>query len=271
MDIKNFRDLFNKLPKELQKRVYNLKTVPQNPKWHPEGNTLKHVITVVNRSLKYNDIDLAIAAIMHDIGKDITFKPHPKTGLPTAYGHENVSADLVKKYRKWIESMGADYDTVYYIVKNHMRYKQLNIMKPSKVAAIQSHPNYDKLCKFGNCDKGGLKEYGVGQLFAGKLKIGGNPVDVEVELIGADNKKKVFITRIIHIDKRYLSKLPSNGILEIPARVFRVPGGGWRRIKSPTAFENLMMGYPDQEWLDKHAEKLRKLRKQIDKQRMGIR
>jgi hypothetical protein len=84
-----------------------------------------------------------------------------------------------------------------------------------------------------------LNEYTKGQLFAGKIKIEGNPVDVEVELIGADNKKKVFITKVIHIDKKYYSKLPKNGILEIPARIFRTPGGGWRKIKTASAFESI--------------------------------
>lgn len=167
MKIKNFKELFKLLPRELQKRVYDLKKIPQNPKWHPEGNTLKHTIVVVNRALKYEDIDLAIAAIMHDIGKDITFKLHPKTGLPTAYGHEFVSAKLVKKYESWIKSLGGNVDTIYFIVKNHMRYKQLSVMRPHKQAALKNHPDFDKLCKFGNCDRGGLtvessklKDYG---------------------------------------------------------------------------------------------------------------
>jgi hypothetical protein len=80
--------------------------------------------------------------------------------------------------------------------------------------------------------------YTKGQLFGGTIKIGGQPVKVEVELLGADNKKKVFITKVINIDKKYLSKLPSNGILEIPARIFRTPGGGWYKIKTPSVFEN---------------------------------
>jgi hypothetical protein len=80
--------------------------------------------------------------------------------------------------------------------------------------------------------------YTKGQLFGGTIKIGGQPVKVEVELLGADNKKKVFITKVINIDKKYLSKLPSNGILEIPARIFRTPGGGWYKIKTPSVFEH---------------------------------
>jgi len=85
-----------------------------------------------------------------------------------------------------------------------------------------------------------IKEaYTKGQLFAGNLKIGGVVVPIEVELVGADNKKNVFITKVINIDKKYLSKLPSNGILEIPARIFRFTGG-WRRIKTPSVFEGMI-------------------------------
>lgn len=103
-------------------------------------------------------------------------------------------------------------------------------------------------------DKDGLERVGVylpqtkekklkeaftkGQLFAGKMKIGGVAVDVEVELVGVDNKKKEFVTKVIHLDKKYQSKLPIGSTLPIPARIFRTPGGGWRKIKTPSVFEH---------------------------------
>ena len=108
--------------------------------------------------------------------------------------------------------------------------------------------------------------YTKGNIFGGKIKIGGVSVPVEVELIGADNKKNVFITKVVHIDSKYHSKLPSNGILEIPARIFRTPGGGWYKVKTKSAFEGIAMGYPDQEWMDNHEKEMKKLRKQLDKQ-----
>jgi hypothetical protein len=78
-----------------------------------------------------------------------------------------------------------------------------------------------------------------GQIFAGKMKVGGKPVNVEVELVGADNKTKEFITRIIYADKGYERQLPIGSTLPIPARIFRTPGGGWRRIKTPSVFESI--------------------------------
>jgi len=82
--------------------------------------------------------------------------------------------------------------------------------------------------------------YTKGQLFAGKIKIGGHPVDVEVELVGADNKQNVFLTKVIHIDSKYFKQLPIGSSLPIPARIFRTPGGGWRKIKTPSVFEELI-------------------------------
>jgi hypothetical protein len=75
-----------------------------------------------------------------------------------------------------------------------------------------------------------------GQLFAGNLKIDGQKVPVEVELLGANDKTKTYTAKLIHFDKKWASRMPKDGILNIPARIFRSPGGGWYRIKTPKAF-----------------------------------
>ena len=73
--------------------------------------------------------------------------------------------------------------------------------------------------------------------FKGKIKIGGQPVEVEVELVGADNKNREFVTKVIGIDKKYQNKLPIGSTLPIPARLFR--HGGWVKIKVPSAFNEV--------------------------------
>ena len=158
LGITDFKSLFNKMPSQLQKRVYNLKNFGQRLDKHPEGNVLKHTIMVVNRSIKDDDIDIAIAAMFHDIGKDVTAGIHPKKGHITHFGHEKVSAMLSKKYHKWIQSVGGNPANVYYIVKNHMKYKQLDNMGIKKVAKLKSFRAFDKLSKFSKHDRGGLGE-----------------------------------------------------------------------------------------------------------------
>jgi len=156
MGITDFKSLFKKMPSDLQKRVYNLKNFGQRIDKHPEGNVLKHTITVVNRSIKEDDIDIAIAAMFHDIGKDETAGIHPKKGHITHFGHEKVSAGLVKKYKNWIESVGGNTANVYYIVKNHMRFKQLDNMRIQKVMKLKAFRAFDKLGKFSKHDRSGL-------------------------------------------------------------------------------------------------------------------
>lgn len=156
MGITDFKSLFKKMPSDLQKRVYNLKNFGQRVDKHPEGNVLKHTITVVNRSIKEDDIDIAIAAMFHDIGKDETAGIHPKKGHITHFGHEKVSANLVKKYKDWIESVGGNTANVYYIVKNHMRFKQLDNMRIQKVMKLKAFRAFDKLGKFSKHDRSGL-------------------------------------------------------------------------------------------------------------------
>ena len=93
----NFKEILLRAPGELVEITMSLKNVAQNPRWHPEGNTLKHVITVFKRAVEHhpNNLDLAVAAFFHDLGKLETYEISPKTGQPTAHGHEKVSAKLV--------------------------------------------------------------------------------------------------------------------------------------------------------------------------------
>jgi len=153
-----FRDILMKAPGELVQITMSLKDVAQNPKWHPEGNTLKHVITVFKRAIEHHsdNLDLALAAFFHDLGKLETYDINPKTGQPTAYGHENVSADLVKKYSDWIKELGGNPANIYYIVKNHMRMKQFDVMKDKKKNRLKSFRAFGDLEKFSKIDRGGL-------------------------------------------------------------------------------------------------------------------
>ena len=158
LGITDFKSLFKKMPSQLQKRVYNLKNFGQRLDKHSEGNVLKHTIMVVNRSIKDDDIDIAIAAMFHDIGKDVTAGIHPKKGHITHFGHEKISAMLSKEYKKWIESVGGNAVNVYYIVKNHMKFKQLDNMGIKKVMKLKAFRAFDKLSKFSKHDRGGLDE-----------------------------------------------------------------------------------------------------------------
>ena len=189
---KKFKDIYNSLPIDLKKRVYNLKNYDQRRDKHPEGNVLKHTIAVTNRALRTGDIDFALAALFHDIGKDSTAKLHPKKGFWTHYGHEHVSAKLVLKYKKWIKSQGGNVLDIYYIVKQHMRMKVFDKMKWTKQKKLSQFRAFDKLKKFSKTmDIGGR---GINDSLKLETNLGGYGADAgepDTMFIGAGEKRKL--------------------------------------------------------------------------------
>lgn len=152
--------LVRNLPDELKQILFKQWNAKQNPEWHPEGNTLKHIIVVLKRAYHHypDDPNMIMAALFHDLGKIDTYDINPKTGKPTAHGHEFKSSDYVDAFRDWILSFeGTDIDEIKYLVSNHMKVKPRtwDVMRDSKKEPIQSHGAFDKLMGFTNKLDGG--------------------------------------------------------------------------------------------------------------------
>jgi hypothetical protein len=158
----SFKDLYRISPPELKQIVIDQWKAKQNPTHHPEGNTLKHIIVVTNRAFRDfpDNKDIQLAAYFHDLGKLATYDINPKTGQPTAYGHEVESSKLIDEFSSFIKQQGANPEIVKYIVINHMKIKPStwDVMKPTKKDPIINDPSYQDLEKFGTIDKGGLLE-----------------------------------------------------------------------------------------------------------------
>ena len=119
----SFKSLYQQSPPELKKIVIDQWKAKQNPKYHPEGNTLKHIIIVTDRAFRDfpDNKNVQLAAYFHDLGKLSTYDINPKTGQPTSYYHEKESVNLINKFDNFIEQQGADPEIVKYIVQNHMK------------------------------------------------------------------------------------------------------------------------------------------------------
>jgi len=157
------QELIRSLPQDLKKLFFDQWGAKQSKKWHPEGNSLKHIILVLRRAYnKYgDDPNMIMAALFHDLGKMDTYAINPKTGEPTAYGHDAKSGEYVKQYADWIESFeGANVDVIEYLVINHMKMKPStwDVMKQAKKDPIEQNPAFDKLKGFETIDIGGIQE-----------------------------------------------------------------------------------------------------------------
>src|ERR1019366_2383608 len=153
-----FEYLLSLCPEPLFKRIDALKGVDQRKDHHPEGNVFNHTKIVVTRLSKYQDINLSLAGLFHDIGKDVTTKPG-KNGYLQAIGHEDVSAQLVLDHGHELlmeelfkVEMLWDPGTVYQIVKNHMRIKLFDEMKLSKQMEMRRLASFGLLQLFTIAD-----------------------------------------------------------------------------------------------------------------------
>jgi putative nucleotidyltransferase with HDIG domain len=152
------KELIKILPPELKDLLFKQWHAKQNPQWHPEGNTLKHILIVLKRAYKEHsdNPNVILSALFHDLGKLATYKISDKTGQPTAYGHEDISANMVQKYHRWIEDFeGADSNIIYHVVKNHMKIKYMDKMRDFKKKEFITHPSYPQLQNFTKLDRGG--------------------------------------------------------------------------------------------------------------------
>lgn len=75
--------------------LYNLKGVPQNPQYHPEGDAWVHTLLVLKHACKFShSLEVKFAALLHDVGKALT----PKDLLPGHPGHEEAGLPVIKRF-----------------------------------------------------------------------------------------------------------------------------------------------------------------------------
>lgn len=104
------KGLGDNLKKQLLRNVY----INENPKWHPERNSLVHIKIVMSRGLETGDADLVTSALYHDIAKFDTVSFN-KQGWPTCLGHDKAGAESA--------SAGGANEVVVYVCSKHMVIK----------------------------------------------------------------------------------------------------------------------------------------------------
>ena len=104
--------------------------VPQNPRFHTEGDVWTHTMLVLDAAAQYRTraecpLGLMLAALTHDFGKPATTEL--ESGKFHAYGHEDVGAVLARQFLTRLTSETALIDYVANLTTLHM--------KPTVIAA----------------------------------------------------------------------------------------------------------------------------------------
>lgn len=81
--------------------IGDLKSIPQNLKYHPEGSVWNHLMMVLDegaKNRKYSDYkrEFMMSLLLHDIGKTTTTKM--RRGKWTSYDHDTVGENLSREF-----------------------------------------------------------------------------------------------------------------------------------------------------------------------------
>lgn len=96
-----------------------LSQVPQNPRWHPEGDVWTHTLLVIENLPLKATFAMALSALFHDVGK-LTATVIQESGQITAYGHENDSKKITSEILDELKVESKLKNEVLFLIARHM-------------------------------------------------------------------------------------------------------------------------------------------------------
>ena len=143
--VRNFdtMGIINYFDKEYMNPLFEIlekcKGVEQEERYHPEGDVLTHSLQVFQLACREsNDLDLILAALLHDVGKSVDRLEHTKKTLDLV--DEQVSMKTL------------------WLIKNHMRvwaYLKGEMKRLGKCQELIEHPWFPELVQLARWDQMG--------------------------------------------------------------------------------------------------------------------
>lgn len=131
--------------------------IPQGPPHAPTGDLWEHTVRVIEelRGPLWPEpaavsFPLAMAALLHDIGKPGTFARTPDRY--TFHHHEHLGSRITAELCKRLRLSNADSDRIIWLVQHHQYLADAPMMRPSKLKPILAHPGIGELLALHRAD-----------------------------------------------------------------------------------------------------------------------
>ena len=189
---------------EILPEVTSMKGVRQPENFHPEGDVFTHTLLalsildvtrrsqgspVMDKSDPRQDVttefphnstktkgaaawsrDLAMAVLLHDIGKPVTFEITDRIRFTN---HDNVGARMAAKICERFKMSKVERERIVWLVKRHLYLKNAQMMRESKLKRLFAHDGYPELAELYRVDSlastGNLDDYNFCQEMYEKL------------------------------------------------------------------------------------------------------
>lgn len=128
---------------EILPEILELRGCEQPPQWHPEGDVFVHTRIMLDLLPGDAPLELVLAVLFHDIAKPATFSYDPAEDRIRFNDHDKIGAEMTEKILKRFRYSNAVIDTVVSGVEHHMRFKDVQQMRTSKLKRFMARDHFD--------------------------------------------------------------------------------------------------------------------------------
>jgi poly(A) polymerase len=128
------------LARQFIPEVADMQGIPQPPEFHPEGDVLTHVLLMLEM-MKEPTITLALAVLLHDIGKPETLAIRERIRFDN---HVQVGMEMTREILVRLHYSNEIIDRVATLVRYHLHYKDVQNMRPSTLKRFLSLDHFDE-------------------------------------------------------------------------------------------------------------------------------
>jgi poly(A) polymerase len=125
---------------DLLPEVAAMKGVAQPPEYHPEGDVWRHTLLLLEQ-LCQPAPTLALAALLHDVGKPPTFRVADRIRFD---GHVEEGVRLARGILTRLRFSREEIEQVEALIENHMRFKDVKRMKESTLKRFLRLPQFEE-------------------------------------------------------------------------------------------------------------------------------
>ena len=130
------------LLKEVLSEITRMHGVKQPPQFHPEGDVWVHTMMLLAQLPANGSRTLAWGALLHDVGKPPTFRVAPDR--IRFDGHVEVGVRMTHEICRRLNFSNDDTEQIEALVANHMRFKDVERMKPATLKRFLRMPEFDE-------------------------------------------------------------------------------------------------------------------------------
>lgn len=138
------------LLKEVLPEITRMHGVKQPPQFHPEGDVWVHTMMLLEQLPANCSRTLAWGALLHDVGKPPTFRVAPDR--IRFDGHVEVGVRIAHEICRRLNFSNDDTEQIEALVANHMRFKDVERMKPATLKRFLRMPQFDEHMELDRMD-----------------------------------------------------------------------------------------------------------------------